>query len=80
MDEVISFTVPSSVDVPLRALLYEIPGVDVNAIDIAPVFWNILEIKLNSFVFDVPSKEISIEMFLNKVAFYENLLSIKKYS
>ena len=77
MDKVISFTVPPSIDVSLRSLLDVIPGVDVNSIDIAPVFGNILEIRLKSFAFNVPSKEISIEIFLNKVTFYENLLSIK---
>ena len=77
MDKVISFTVPSDVDASLGTLLDVIPGVDVNSIDIEPVFGNILEIRLKSFAFDVPSKVISIEMFLNKVTFYENLLSIK---
>ena len=77
MDKVISFTVPSDVDASLGTLLSVIPGVDMSSVDIVPVFGDILKIRLKSFAFDVPSKVISIEMFLTKITFYENLLSIR---
>ena len=76
-NKVISFTVPADVEVSLGSLLSVIPGVDVKSVDIAPVFGDILTIRLKSFAFDVPKKEMSIEMFLNKITFYNDLLSIR---
>ena len=76
-NKVLSFTVPADVEVSLGSLISVIPGVDVKSIDIAPVFGDILRIRLKSFAFDVPKKEMTIEMFLNKITFYEDLLSIR---
>lgn len=76
-DKVISFTVPSNVDASLGALISVIPGIELNSIDIGPVFGNILDIQLKSFSLDVPNKKMSIEMFLEKITFYENILEIR---
>ena len=76
-NKVISFTVPDNTEVSLGALLSEIPGIDTSSIDVAPVFGDILRIRLKRFVFDVPKKEMSVEMFLKKITIYEKLLSIR---
>ena len=76
-NKVLSFTVPTNVEVSLGSLISVIPGVDVKSIDIAPVFGDILRIRLKSFAFDVPKKEMTIEIFLDKITFYENLLSVR---
>ena len=76
-NKVLSFTVPADVEVSLGSLISVIPGVDVKSIDIAPVFGDILRIRLKSFAFDVPKKEMTIEIFLDKITFYENLLSVQ---
>ena len=76
-DQVISFTVPPNVDASLGSLISVIPGIDVDSLGIGPVFGNILEIQLKSFSLDVPKKELSIEMFLEQVTFYEGILSLR---
>ena len=76
-DNVLSFTVPDNVELSLGTLISVIPGVNVKSIDIAPVFGDILHIRLKHFSFNVPNKEINIEMFLQKITFYENVLSIR---
>ena len=75
-NKVISFTVPQNVDASLGALLSVIPGVDVKSLSLPSVFGDILRIQLNSFSFDVPNKEMSIEVFMKKLTFYENALSM----
>ena len=75
--KVLSFTVPPSVDASLGSLISEIPGIDVKSIGIAPLFGDILRIKLKYFSFDVSKKQMNIELFLQKITFYENLLSIR---
>ena len=76
-NKVISFTVPPNVDASLGTLLSVIPGIDTSSVDIVPVFGDILKIRLKRFAFDVPSKVISMEMFLDQITFYEDLLSIR---
>ena len=76
-DKVLSFTVPDNTELTLTTLISVIPGIDVNSIDIAPVFGDILNIRITHLSFDVPKKEMKIEMFLKKVTFYENVLSIR---
>ena len=76
-EKILSFTVPDNIELSLGTLISVIPGVDVKSIDIAPVFGDILRIRLKHFSFDVPKKQMSIEMFLQKVTFYENVLSVK---
>ena len=76
-DNVLSFTVPDNAELSLGTLISVIPGINVKSIDIAPVFGDILHIRLKHFSFNVPNKEINIEMFLQKITFYENVLSIR---
>ena len=76
-DKILSFTVPDNVELSLGMLISVIPGVNVKSISIAPVFGDILRIGLKHFSFNVPNKEINIEMFLKKITFYENVLSIR---
>ena len=77
-DKKISFTVPSNVDASLGALLAEIPGLDADSLGLPSVFGNILKIQLKSFEFDVPSRELSIGIFMNNISFYQNRLFIKE--
>ena len=76
-NRVLSFTVPPSVDASLSSLISVIPGVDVNSIGIAPFFGDILSIRLKCFEFNVAKKEMTIELFLKEITFYENLLSVR---
>ena len=76
-NRVLSFTVPPTVDASLGSLISVIPGIDVNSIGLGSVFGDLLSIKLKSFVFDVQKKEMGVEMFLEKITFYENLLSVR---
>ena len=76
-NRVLSFTVPPSVDASLGSLVSVIPGIDVNSIGIAPFFGDILSIRLKCFEFNVAKKEMTIEMFLKEITFYENLLSLR---
>ena len=73
-NKILSFTVPPSVDASLGSLISVIPGLNVKAI---PFFGNILKIRVKNFTFDVSKKEMSIELFLKKITFLENLLSIR---
>ena len=75
-NKVLSFTVPPGVDASLHTLISVIPGVDVNSLALPPVFGDILKIRLQQFTFDIPKREMSIEMFINKIPFFEDLLSI----
>ena len=76
-DKILSFTVPDNVELSLGTLISVIPGVNVKSIDIAPVFGDILRIRLKHFSFNVPKKEMSVEMFLKKITFYEDVLSVR---
>ena len=80
VNKVLSFTVPDNVDVSLGDLVSQIPGVDIKSLALPPVLGDILSIRLNSFVFDVPSKEMSITIFIDEIDILENLLSISKTS
>ena len=80
VNKVLSFTVPDNVDVSLGALVSQIPGVDIKLLALPPVIGDILSIRLNSFAFDVPKKEMSVKIFINKMTIFENLLSISKTS
>ena len=75
-DKVISFTVPKNVNAPLGALLSAIPGVNAKSLALPSVFGDILKIQLSRFSFDVPNKEMSIEVFMKTITFYENVLSL----
>ena len=75
-DKVISFTVPKNVDAPLGALLSVIPGVDAKSLSLPSVFGDILRIQLSRFSFDIPNKVMNIQIFMKKVTFYENALSM----
>ena len=73
-NKILSFTVPPSVDASLGSLISEIPGLNVKAI---PFFGNILNVRMKNFTFDVSKKEMNIELFLKKITFFEDLLSIR---
>ena len=45
-DQVLSFTVPPTVDASLGSLISVIPGIDVNSISLGSVFGDLLSIKL----------------------------------
>ena len=76
-DSVLSFTVPPNVDASLGSLISLIPGIDVNSIGIGSLFKDILSIQMRSFTFDAPKKEMDIEMYLEKITFFEDILAIK---
>ena len=76
-DSVLSFTVPPNVDASLGSLISVIPGIDVNSIGIGSLFKDILSIQMRSFTFDAPKKEMDIEMYLEKITFFEDILAIK---
>ena len=78
-DHVISFTVPSNVDASLGSLVSLIPEVesDVSSIDIGQMFGNILNIQMKSFTFNVQVKALRIELFMEQVTFYEDILSVR---
>ena len=76
-DSVLSFTVPPNVDASLGSLISEIPGIDVNSIGIGSLFEDFLSIQVSSFTFDAPKKEMDIEMYLEKITFFEDILAIK---
>ena len=71
--KVLSFTVPPKVDVSLGALLSVVPGVK---FALPSVFGNILKIRLKGFAFDIQKREMSIEMFMHRITFYENMLAM----
>ena len=75
-NKVLSFSVPPNVDASIGALLTAIPGVDSTSLALPSVFGDILKIQLRSFAFDIPKKEMSLQIFLNKITFYENVLSM----
>ena len=77
-DNVISFTVPSSVDASLGSLVSVIPEIDVNSLGIEPVFGDLLSIQLKKFAFDVGKKQLSVELYLQNVSFYEDRLSLRE--
>ena len=76
-DSVLTFTVPPNVDASLGSLISVIPGIDVNSIGIGSLFKDILSIQMRSFTFDAPKKEMDIEMYLEKITFFEDILAIK---
>ena len=75
-DKVITFTLPQNVDAPLGALLSVVPGVDANSLALPAVFGDMLKIQLRKFTFDITKKEMSIEIFMKRITFYENVLSM----
>ena len=77
-DKVILFTVPSSVDASLGSLVSVIPGIDVNSLGIGSVFGDLLSIQLKKFAFDVGKKQLSVELYLQKISFYEDRLSLRE--
>ena len=80
VNKVLTFTVPSNVDVTLGTLASQIPGVDVGSLNLPSVLGDILKIRLHSFSFNVPQKLMTVEVVINKITFLENLLSISKTS
>ena len=77
-NKVCSFTVPPTVTASLGALISMFPAnmIDVNSIGVAPVFGDLLAVKMKSFTFNVRNKVMTVNLFLGKVTFYENVLSI----
>ena len=77
-NKVLSFTVPPNVDASLGALMSVFSNTfDVNAIGVGPLFGDLLAIRLQSFTLDVEKKAMTIDLFLNQVTFYENILAIQ---
>ena len=70
-DKVLSFTVPPNVDVSLGDLLTVVPGVN---IALPSVLGDVSEARLSRFAFDVREQEMSIEIFMKKINFYDNML------
>ena len=75
-NNILSFVVPPNVHATLGSLASAI-GINVNSIGIGPVFGNIGNIRMKGFNFDVPQKKLTVDMFLQKVTFYNNILSVK---
>ena len=75
-DGVLSFIAPHNVDASLGSLVSVIPGIDVNSIGIRSFFHDILSIQIRNFTFVAAKKEMDIEMFLESIRFFEDLLSI----
>ena len=75
-NKVIAISVPPNVDASVGALLSIIPGVDKSSFALPTIFGDILTIKLRSFSFNISNKEMSVGLFLAKITFYENLLSL----
>ena len=73
--KIISF-VPARGRVSIGSLLNEIPGVDVNSLDVIPVFGDILDIGLENVTFDIPQEELHIEMYINQIPLFGRALSI----
>ena len=76
-DSVLTFTVPPDVDASLGSLISVIPDIDANSIGIGSLFKDILSIQIRSFTFNAPKKEMDIEMYLEKITFFEDILTIK---
>ena len=74
--KIISF-VPARGHVSIGSLLNEIPGVDVNSIDVIPVFGDILDIGLENVTFDIPQEDMNIEMYLNQIPLFGRALSVR---
>ena len=75
-NKVISISIPPNVDSSVQALLSVIPGVVKSSFALPSVFGDILKIKLRSFSFDISNKAMSVEIFLAKITFFEDLLSL----
>ena len=80
VNKVVTFTVPDSAHLSLGTLVSQIPGVDIKSLNLPPVLGDILKIRLRSFSFDIPRKTVTVEVFINKITFFENLLSISRNS
>ena len=77
-NKILSFRVPDDVDLSLRALVSQIPGIDIQSLALPPVIGDILRIRLRGFSFDVAQKIMSVQIYINKITFFDNLLSITK--
>ena len=75
-NKVLSFEVPSNVDASLAALMSAVPGLSADSLKLPSIFGDLLKIQLKSFSFDIPRKEMSVAIFLSKITFYENILSM----
>ena len=80
VNKVLTFTVPDNVDVSIGSLASQIPGVDVGSLNLPSVLGDILKIRLHRFSFDIPQKVMTVEVLINKITFFENLLSISETS
>ena len=78
-DKILSLTVPHNKELLLGTLISLIPGVNTKSLDIGSVFGDILRTKVKRFSFNVLKKEVSVEMFLQNITFYENILSIRNF-
>ena len=79
-NKVLKFTPPKNVDLSIGTLVAQIPGVDMQTLNLPSVVGDILKTKIRSFTFNIPLKVMTVEIFINKITFFENLLSISKTS